>query len=261
MSAPTLALSSANESGNRRQLRQSHMPLPNTSVPLQLIHFIHMQNLVDLGFNGVFCSFLSVRSIETERSTFVIFDLLSCPFFCLRGCTCESGMTLTCTSICVLGAKLVLEQLRLVCSWVLAIFVCALVRTLILADFRLLVASDVDGGFLRITEILGITGILEELSVILSDNVLPLTSLAVPISFCHNIWLFIWGLDGGNDERTPPSSNWDCMLHKAESVIRLSDLSSAMVGDFERGDEFRMSSNVLLIQSTSLCLFILGNDI
>ena len=51
------------------------------------------------------------------------------------------------------------------------------------------------------------------------------------------------------------------MLHKAESVIRLSDLSSAMVGDFERGDKFRMSSNVLLIQSTSLCLFILGNDI
>ena len=52
---------------------------------------------------------------------------------------------------------MVLEQLRLVCSWVLAIFVCALVRTLILADFRFLVASDVNGGFLRITGILGIT--------------------------------------------------------------------------------------------------------
>ena len=89
-----------------------------------------------------------------------------------------------------------------------------------------------------------------------------LTSLAVPISFCHHVWLFILGLDGVNDERTPPSSNWDWMLHKAVSVIRLSHLlSSAMVGDFERGDEFRISSNVLLIQSTLLWLFNLGNDI
>ena len=106
-------------------------------------------------------------------------------------------------------------------------------------------ASDVDGGFLRITDVSGITGISEELSVTPSDNVLPSTSLAVPISFFHNVWPFIWGLDGGK-------SNWDRMLHKAESVIRLSHLSSAMVGDFERGDKFRMSSNVLLIQSTSL---------
>ena len=154
---------------------------------------------------------------------------------------------MTLTSICVLGTKLVLEQLRLVCSPVLAIL------ELILADFRFLVASDVDGGFLRITDVLGITGISEELSVTPSDNVLPSTSLAVPISFFHNVWLFIWGLDGGKDERIAPSSNWDWMLHKAESVIRLSHLSSAMVGDFERGDEFRMASNVLLlIQSTSL---------